>query len=168
MTITQGCEGTNGVKLQKDGVFETFARKSGKELGSLIPLLQSAQDAYGYISEESMVFISQVSGIPLSEIYGVVTFYTQFRTTPLGKYVIRVCNGTACHVNGSRLIEQTISEELKIKRDETTPDGLFTLESVACIGCCSLAPVIMINDDTHGGLSPAKVRKILREYRKKG
>ena len=135
--------------------------------GALIPLLQSAQDTYGYISEKAIDYISHVTGIPAADIYGVVTFYAQFRTKPLGKYVIKVCNGTACHVNGARGIADTITDELKIDYDETTDDNNFSMLSVACIGCCSLAPVILINDETYGRLTPAKLRKIMRSYKRR-
>ncbi len=137
------------------------------QAGALIPLLQSAQDTYGYISEKAIDYISHVTGIPSADIYGVVTFYAQFRTKPLGKFVIKVCNGTACHVNGARSITDTINDELNIDYDETSGDGSFSLLSVACIGCCSLAPVIVINDETYGRLTPAKLRKILRTYKHK-
>lgn len=137
------------------------------QAGALIPLLQSAQDTYGYVSEKAIDYISHVTGIPAADIYGVVTFYAQFRTSPLGKYVIKVCNGTACHVNGAKTIADTINDELAIDYDETSDDGAFSLLSVACIGCCSLAPVITINEETYGRLTPAKLRKILRSYKQR-
>lgn len=135
--------------------------------GALIPLLQSAQDTYGFISEKAIDYISHITGIPAADIYGVVTFYAQFRTKPLGKYVVKVCNGTACHVNGAKPIGDTITDELNINYDETSDDGKFSLLSVACIGCCSLAPVILINDETYGRLTSPKLRKILRQYKRK-
>ena len=112
-------------------------------------------------------YIAGVTGVPESEVYGVITFYSQFRLQPMGKYVIRACDGTACHVSGSRMIIDTIEDELGIEVGGTTEDGIFTLNTVACIGCCSLAPVIMINDETHGQLTPASVRKLLREMRRR-
>jgi NADH-quinone oxidoreductase subunit E len=135
--------------------------------GALIPLLQSAQDTYGYIPEKAIDYISHVTGIPSADIYGVVTFYAQFRTKPLGKYVVKVCNGTACHVNGAKTITDTINDELNIDYEETSDDGKFSLLSVACIGCCSLAPVIVINDETFGRLTPAKLRKVIRKFKAK-
>lgn len=135
--------------------------------GELIPLLQSAQDHFGYIPRRAISYISGVTGVPESDIYGVITFYSQFRLQPMGKYVIKACDGTACHVQNSRTIIGTLEDELGIEVGGTTEDGLFTLSTVACIGCCSLAPVIMINDDTHGRLTPQSVRKILREYRRR-
>ena len=135
--------------------------------GELIPLLQSAQDHFGYIPRRAITYISSVTGIPESDVYGVITFYSQFRLRPMGKYVIRACAGTACHVSGSKTIIETIEDELGIEVGDTTEDNLFTLNTVACIGCCSLAPVMMVNDDTHGKLTPSSVRKLLREYRRK-
>ena len=130
--------------------------------GALIPLLQSAQDTYGYVSEKAIDYISHVTGIPAADIYGVVTFYAQFRTRPLGKNIIKVCNGTACHVNGAKMVYDTIQDELNITYDETTEDGNFSLLSVACIGCCSLAPVITVNGETFGRLESNKLRKTIR------
>lgn len=134
--------------------------------GELIPLLQSAQDHFGYIPRRAINYISGVTGIPESDVYGVITFYSQFRLRPMGKYVIRACAGTACHVSGARMIIETIEDELGVEVGTTSKDGLFTLQTVACIGCCSLAPVIMINDDTHGKLTPASLRKLLKKYKR--
>lgn len=133
--------------------------------GALIPLLQSAQDTYGYVPEKAMHYISNVTGIPAAEIYGVVTFYAQFRTRPLGKNIIRVCNGTACHVNGVKMLYNTLQEELGINYEETSGDGVFSLVSVACLGCCSLAPVLTINGEVFGRLTAAKTRKIIRDFK---
>ncbi|MGE5342230.1 MAG: NADH-quinone oxidoreductase subunit NuoE [Candidatus Omnitrophota bacterium] len=138
-----------------------------KQHGALIPLLQSAQDSYGYIPEKAIHYISEVVNIPAAEIYGVITFYSQFRLKPLGKNVIRICEGTACHVNGAKKILKTIQDELGIDVGETSSDGLFTLQSVACLGCCSLAPVIMVNDETYGNLDAEKTRQVMKKYREK-
>jgi len=137
------------------------------EMGALIPLLQSAQETYGYIPESAIDYISEVVGIPSAEIYGVITFYSQFRLRPMGKNIIKVCDGTACHVNASTAIIKTIEEELQIGNNETTEDGLFTLQKVACLGCCSLSPVIMINDEAYGRMTPKKVQELLNECRKR-
>jgi NADH-quinone oxidoreductase E subunit len=134
--------------------------------GSLIPLLQSAQDSYGYVPEKAIHYISEIVNIPPSEIYGVVTFYAQFRLQPLGENVIRICEGTACHVNGAKSILNVLQDELNIGVDETTDDGKFSLQSVACLGCCSLAPVIMINDETHGNLTAKSLKKIIKQYQR--
>lgn len=136
------------------------------ERGELIPLLQAAQEEFGYVSERAMESIAEITGIPSSEIYGVVTFYKGFRLTPRGHYVARVCTGTACHVNGASELEFTISNEVGVERGETDPDKIFTLEAVNCVGCCSLAPVIMVNDDTHGPLTPRSLTKLLKRLRR--
>lgn len=137
-----------------------------KQHGSLIPLLQSAQDSYGYIPEKAIYYISELVGIPSAEIYGVITFYSQFRLKPLGKYVIRICEGTACHVNGAKTILRALQNELGISIEETSDDGFFSLLSVACLGCCSISPVIMINEKVYGKLTPNMIKKIIREYKK--
>ncbi len=135
--------------------------------GELIPLLQSAQDHFGYIPRRAIKYIADVTGTPEASVYGVITFYSQFRLQPMGRYVIRVCDGTACHVSSSRMLIDAIEDELSVEIGGTTSDGLFTLTTVACLGCCSLAPVMMINDETHGKLTPAAVRRILRDIRRR-
>jgi NADH-quinone oxidoreductase subunit E/NADP-reducing hydrogenase subunit HndA len=130
----------------------------------LIPILQEAQEEYGYLPEEVLKEIASALDLSLSQVYGVVTFYTQFHMEPRGKNVIRVCMGTACHVRGGAEVLQTIQDELGIESGQTTEDLKFTLETVACIGACGLAPVIMVNDDTHGRLTPEKVASILKQY----
>lgn len=135
------------------------------EKGTLITILQKTQEIYGYLPQEAICLISKKTGIAESEIMGVATFYTQFRLTPVGKYLIMLCQGTACHVNSSQLILQTIKDDLGIDDGETTDDGLFTLKCVACLGCCSLSPVMMINENTYGSLTPEKTKKILKELR---
>lgn len=132
--------------------------------GSLIPILQSIQTKLGYLSKETIKYISKNTKIPVSEIYGVVTFYTQFRLQPIGRNIIRICHGTACHVANALKVADTIFEKLNVKPGGTTADLKFTVELVACLGCCSLAPVIMINDKTYGRLTSEKVKKILAEY----
>jgi NADH-quinone oxidoreductase subunit E len=131
--------------------------------GSLITVLQKAQEIYGYLPSSVLQHISDKFGAKRAKIYGVATFYTQFRLNPTGKYIILLCQGTACHVNGSDKIETALCDELKIKMGETTADGIFTLEEAACLGCCSLAPVMMINGRAYGPLTPDKARKIIRE-----
>ena len=145
--------------------FQATLWKYEGEKGSLIPLLQSAQDTYGYIPESAIEYISEIVGVPPSDIYGVITFYAQFRLKPFGKFVIKICDGTACHVNKSKDIIKTLKDELGIENNETTEDGLFTIQEVACLGCCSLAPVVMINEETYGKLTPKKMKNILKEYR---
>jgi NADH-quinone oxidoreductase subunit E len=137
-----------------------------KQHGSLIPLLQSAQDSYGYIPEKAIYYISELVDIPSAEIYGVITFYSQFRLKPLGKHVIRICEGTACHVNGAKTILRALQNELGISIEETSDDGFFSLLSVACLGCCSISPVIMIDEKVYGKLTPNMIKKIIKEYKK--
>ena len=144
-----------------DGVLGKYADVPG----SLITVLQKTQDIYGYLPKEAIEKISDRMNIPESEIMGVGTFYTQFRFQPVGKYLIMLCQGTAYHVNSSQLILETIKDELHISDGETTEDGLFSLKCVACLGCCSLSPVMMINDNTYGSLTPDKTKQILKELR---
>ena len=138
--------------------------------GSLITILQKTQEIYGYLSLDAINYISECTGIKPAKIYGVATFYAQFRLQPIGKYLIMLCKGTACHVNGADMIEEAVSEHLGIQDGETTEDGIFTLNNVACLGCCSLAPVMMVRsndgDETYGNLTKDKVRDILDEIRK--
>ncbi len=136
----------------------------GGEAGALIPLLQSAQESYGYIPAGAIDAISEITGIPAADIYGVITFYAQFRLRPLGRYLVKVCDGTACHVNGSRAIINAIAEALRLESGDTTGDGLFTVQQVACLGCCSLSPAMMVNEETYGRLTPKKIQQILKEY----
>jgi len=137
------------------------------EKGVLIPLLQAAQDQYSYVPESAIHRISAVTGIPSSKIYGVVTFYRQFKLEPPGEHIIRVCDGTACHVNGSMTVLSVLKDLLGVEIDETTDDGLFTLQSVACLGCCSLAPVMMIDEETYGKLKPKTIETIIQSYRER-
>ncbi len=136
--------------------------------GQLIPLLQCAQENDGYISSMALKYISGITGIPESTVYGVITFYKQFRLRPMGRFVIRLCDGTACHVNDSKVLRGMIEDELNLEGNDTSVDGLFTLVPVACLGCCSLAPVIMVNDSTYGRLTPKTLRQTLKKYKKMG
>jgi NADH-quinone oxidoreductase subunit E len=136
------------------------------EEGKLIPLLQQAQLEDGYLRRERLLQIQQESGIPLAHIYGVATFFAQFRFKPIGKYLVKVCHGTACHVSGADDLTSACQKHLAIDNGGTTPDRLFSLETVACLGCCSLAPAVMINQTTFGNLSPSGVVKILKRFRK--
>jgi NADP-reducing hydrogenase subunit HndA len=133
--------------------------------GALMPVLQKAQDVYGYLPIEVQKIIAEGLNIPLEEVYGVVTFYAQFSLNPVGKYRISVCMGTACYVKGAQLVLDELCKQLGIKPGDTTPDGLFTLEATRCLGCCGLAPVMMINNEVHGRLVPGDVKKILDKYR---
>lgn len=143
--------------------------KYGKVQGSLITILQKAQDIYGYLSIDAITYISQKTGIKPAKIYGVATFYAQFRLQPIGKHLVMLCKGTACHVNGADIIEEAVNEYLGIQDGETTEDGLFTLNNVACLGCCSLAPVMMVKsaegDETYGNLTKDRVKEVLAEIK---
>jgi NADH-quinone oxidoreductase subunit E len=146
---------------------EPVLEKYGKVKGSLITILQKTQDIYGYIPVDAVNYIAERIKVKPAKIYGVVTFYAQFRMEPIGKNLIMLCKGTACHVNGADIIEEAISEHLNIADGETTADGVFTLNNVACLGCCSLAPVMMIQSEdgveTYGNLTKDSTKKILSE-----
>ena len=141
------------------------AHKHDKSL--LMAVMQKAQDIYGYLPEDVMYHIAEACGTTPAEVVGVATFYAQFRLTPIGKYLIMSCQGTACHVNGSERVSAAITAHLGIENGQTTADGLFTLEHVACLGCCSLAPVIMINGEAYGNLTPDSVVAVLDDIRRK-
>ena len=132
--------------------------------GALMPVLQKAQAIYGYVPLEVQKIIAEGLGVSLAEVYGVVTFYAQFALNPKGKYNISVCLGTACYVKGSQAVYDKISEILGIGEGGCTPDGKFSLESCRCVGACGLAPVMMINDEVYGRLTPAQIPDILAKY----
>ena len=155
-------EDKNKVELRK---LDPLIKKWRNKRGNMIPLLQGTQHIFGYIPSEAFPKISEETGLNINELYSVATFYAQFRLNPVGKYVIRVCHGTACHVQGSGIITESLQDALKIEDGETTEDGLFTLESVACLGCCSLAPVMMIDDKTYGKLTGKKAVKIIKDLK---
>ena len=146
-------------------LIEGIVEKYKDTKGSLITILQGVQEIYNYVPMEAIEYIAEQTGIKPAKIYGVLTFYTQFRMNPVGKNLIMLCQGTACHVNGSEAIEEAIHEELGINDGETSEDGLFTLINVACLGCCSLSPVMMINGETYGKLTPQSTKKIIAEMR---
>lgn len=132
--------------------------------GALMPVLQGIQEHYGYIPEPTVDLVAERLNVYSSQIYGVLTFYAQFHLEPRGKYIVRVCMGTACHVKGAGRIADTIKERLGVGHAETTPDLKFTAEYVACIGACGMAPVIMVNDDTFGSLTVQKMVEVLTKY----
>ena len=132
--------------------------------GSLMPIMQKAQDIYGYLPIEVQTMISDATGVPLEKIYGIATFYAQFALAPKGQYRCSVCLGTACYVKGAQAVYDKLSELLKIGEGECTPDGKFSLESCRCVGACGLAPVMMINDDVYGRLTPDMLPDILAKY----
>lgn len=133
---------------------------------ALIPILQDLQSYEGYLSEKSLKEVSRMLGLPLSKIYGVASFYNQFRFQPVGQYHVLVCRGTACHVKGSSKLLQTLRHELKVEPGQTTRDGLFTLDVVACIGACGLAPVMCVNGEFHAKLTPEQAIEIITNLRR--
>ncbi len=134
---------------------------------SLIPAMQAIQKELGFLSKKSIQHLAKKLDMPTGEIYGVATFYNQFRLIPKGKYTIKVCRGTACHVKGSSNLLSLLENELEIKEGETTKDKIFTIEAVACIGACSIAPVIMIDEKFYGNLVAEDIPKILETYKNK-
>ncbi len=158
-------QGKNGAEEINLSVIDPLIKKYKGKKGNMIPILQGAQEAYGYIPRKVFEKISKELGLSLSDMYGVATFYAQFRLHPVGKNIIKVCHGTACHVQNADAISDAIKEALNIKDGETTEDKLFTLESVACLGCCSLAPVMMIGDEAYGKLTGNAAVKIIKEIR---
>ncbi len=130
--------------------------------GTLVPILQKIEEIYGYLPEESIFFISKELKIPVSKIFGVMTFYAQFHFTPRGRNKIMICRGTACHVQGGAKILEEVEKQLGIKPGETTSDREYTLETVACIGACALAPTMVINNKTYGKLTPKKIEEIFK------
>jgi NADH-quinone oxidoreductase subunit E len=133
----------------------------------LIPILQAVQESEGFLSREAVVRIAGHLGLPAAKVYGVATFYNQFRFQPLGRYHVQVCRGTACHVKGSAAVLEALKRSMKVEPGQTTRDGLFSLEVVACIGACGLAPVIAVNGEFHAGVKPEKVNGILNGYRRR-
>ena len=144
-----------------DTIIENYKDKKG----NLIPLLQGVQELYGYVPHDAFLKLHKEVGLKLADMYGVATFYAQFRLSPVGKHIIKVCHGTACHVQNATKLTEALMDSLKINDGETTEDNLFTLESVACLGCCSLAPVMMIGDETYGKLDGKKSVKIIKEIK---
>lgn len=143
-----------------DKVFE----RHGTDRSDLIPIIQDAQAAIGWLPEDALLEVADHLGVPEAEVYGVATFYAQFYLEPQGKHRVLVCRGTACHVRGSGQIRQLVESKLGIQEGETTDDLLFTLETVACIGCCALSPVMMIDDTYYGRLTPEKADSVLDTY----
>lgn len=148
------------------GRLEAIINKYQDKSGSVIPLLQDVQEAFGYIPPESVEPIAAAMNLFASQVQGVITFYAGFSLEPKGKYVVRVCRGTACHVKGGRSILRLMKRELGLEEGETSPDFQFTLETVACLGTCFLAPTMMVNKTYFGKLSPPKITTVLSQYRK--
>lgn len=149
----------------KEPLKQLLESRGDVSFSDLIPLLQEIQEIYGYLPPKILTELSKQTGIPVSRIYGVATFYEQFHMEPHGKHTIRCCRGTACHVKGGPDIIKAIQDNLNIKPGGTTEDMLFTFETVACLGTCFLAPVVMIDDDYYGHLTGDKIKKILKQYK---
>jgi len=149
----------------ENGIERILVRYPRGDRGSLIPILQEVQEAYGHIPPDAVDVIGDYSGVSPGEIFGVASFYSQFRFTRPGQHTVKVCLGTACHVRGSDRILEFMERQLKIKPGGTTPDGLFSLERVACFGCCALAPVVGVDKDVHGRMSSTKSQKLLKKYK---
>lgn len=133
--------------------------------GPLMPIMQHAQELFGYLSIDTQELIADSLGIPMTEVYGVATFYSQFSLQPKGEYVVSVCTGTACYVKGAQAILDKVIEILGIGVGETSADGKFSIQDTRCLGCCGLAPVMMINGDVYGRLTPADIKGILEKYK---
>lgn len=146
-------------------LIDTLIQKYKGKKGNMIPLLQGTQEIYGFVPRAAFEKISCETGLELSEMFGVATFYAQFRLSPVGRHIIKVCHGTACHVQNANEITEALEEALKIKDGETTEDRFYTLESVACLGCCSLAPVMMIGEQTYGKLTGNEAVKIVKNIK---
>lgn len=153
----------NGTKEQEEKLMAVIEKYKNQD-GATIPVLHEAQEIYGYLPLEVQEMISEGLDVPLSEIYGIITFYTQFSLNPKGKYQIGVCLGTACYVKGSGDILDKVKEILGIEVGECTPDGLFSIDATRCIGACGLAPVLTVNDDVYGRLLPDDVEDIIKKY----
>ena len=162
--ITNSME--KAVAVETDlSLLDPLIAKYKTKKGNIIPLLQGCQGLFGFIPRKAFEKIAAETGLNLSDMYGVATFYAQFRLNPVGKIIVKVCHGTACHVQNADSITDAIKEALKVNDGETTEDGLFTLESVACLGCCSLAPVMMVGSETYGKLSGGSSVKIIKNIK---
>lgn len=147
----------------EDHLSEIFSSYRGKR-GKLIPILQEAQAKFGYLPERVMLEIATFTGIPESEVYSIATFYNQFFLTPRGKYIVKVCLGTACHIRGGPRILDAVEGKLDINPGGTTEDNKFSMERVACVGSCSLAPVVMVDENVYGKMTTKKVKEVLDRY----
>jgi NADH-quinone oxidoreductase subunit E len=147
---------------------EILAKYPRGDRGYLIPILQEVQESHGYVSPDVIDEIGAFTGVSPGEIFGVASFYAHFRFTKPGKHTIKVCRGTACHVRGSERILELVERELKVKAGQTTGDELFSLERIACFGCCALAPVVVVDKDVHGRMSSTKARRLLTQYGGRG
>lgn len=148
-----------------EALFAEIRKEFKGRADELIPMLQRFQRALGFLPEQALLEIARLTGLSTARVYGTATFYAQFRFQPAGKYIIRVCRGTACHVKGSGRLLETIEDYLQVAPGQMTPDGLFTIETVACFGSCALAPIMVINDSVYGSLNRSRALKLLDEIR---
>jgi NADH:ubiquinone oxidoreductase subunit E len=151
--------------MDKYAALQQVIEELKNEPGCLMPVMQRAQDIFGYLPEDVQNIIAKGLDIPVSDVYGVATFYAQFNLEPKGKYITSVCLGTACYVKGAQLVLDELEKVLGVPAGSTTPDGLFTLNATRCLGACGLAPVIMVNDDVYGRLTPDQVAGVIEKYR---
>lgn len=158
-----GCKSL-GTPAQEAELKKAMESLRGKE-GSTMPALQKAQEIYGYLPLSVQEYVADVLDVPLEEVYGVATFYSQFTLEPKGKYTVGICLGTACYVKGSGVLLEKMEQLLEIKAGKTTKDGKFTLDATRCIGCCGLAPVLTVNEDVYGKATPEKLNEILEMYK---
>ena len=154
----------NGTPEQEKKLYEVTAKYKNMP-GALMPVLQEAQDIYSYLPIEVQTIIAEELNIPLAEVFGVVTFYAQFSLTPKGRNVISVCQGTACYVKGAQAVLDAVEKQLGITVGETTPDGEFSIQDTRCLGCCGLAPVMLINESVYGKIAPNDIKGILASHR---
>lgn len=157
------CEGCTGCEI--DEKLLKIAKKYENVKGGIIGALHEVQDTYGYISTTSQKYLSKTLNVPMSEIYGIITFYSRFSLTPKGKYNIQICMGTACYVKGAERILEKFRSELNIREGETTKDGMFSLEAVRCVGACGLAPVVVVNADVYGKVEETQVKELIEKYK---
>ncbi len=146
------------------GEIDAILQETGSGPEAAIPILQAIQEKFRFLPMEALEHVCATTNISSTELYGVATFYAQFRMTPVGEHIIKVCHGTACHVGGAGGLTESLEDELHVKSGETTEDKKFTIDRVACVGCCSLAPVVMVDDTTFGRLDRKKVVKVLDKY----
>ncbi|MBZ4687896.1 MAG: hypothetical protein PWQ96_1098 [Clostridia bacterium] len=148
--------------VQMQEKIDNIVHRHWTKRGAAIPILQNIQNEFGYVPKESLPRVTELTGIPASDLFSIITFYSQFRLQPIGENLIQVCHGTACHLAGAEEITDALLRAANIKEGNTSPDGKFTVEKVACLGCCSLAPVININGETFGRLTPEKATKLVK------
>lgn len=164
--VYDGVPGEERIEENKYEELDRVISMYSKEPGQMIRILQKAQDIFGYLPEEVQAYIAEKTETPVSEVNGIVTFYSLFATEPRGKNTLDICMGTACYIKGAQELMDTLKEHLKIDAGETTADHLFTVKSIRCIGACGLAPILVVNGDVHGNASSGEIKKIIKKYRK--